>query len=208
MVSVLLLMLATVPTLVSAKNAPTAPTQKIVFLGDSITEGYGNSKSASYPMLLADIFASSHPHIKFVDASVSGSTSASGAKRLKWQLKSAPNYLVIALGANDGLRGIATESIESNLLNMIELAKTKKVKVLLCGMEMPPNYGADYRAKFRQTFQNVAKKTGVAFMPFLLKDVAGKREYNQPDGIHPNERGQKMIAQNVAPFLQKLFGGK
>ena len=134
---------------------------------------------------------------------VSGSTSASGLTRLKWHLKKPTDILVLELGANDGLRGLKLEETKKNLVAIIKMAKDKKVKVLLLGLLMPPNYGKKYTDEFEAMYKNIAKNEKVAFLPFILKDVAGKAEFNMPDGVHPNAKGQEMVAKTVTEFVEK-----
>ncbi|WP_372651379.1 arylesterase [Halobacteriovorax sp.] len=178
---------------------------KILFIGDSLTEGYGISKEKSYPYLLKDLLLSKHDtKVEIINGSVSGSTTASGLSRLKWFLRSKPEVLILALGANDGLRGIELGSSKKNLASIISLAKEKKMKVILAGMQMPPNYGADYTKKFRDMFLELKKEYKITLIPFLLEGVAAKKELNLSDGIHPNELGHKKMAENLLPYFRSL----
>lgn len=178
---------------------------KVLFIGDSLTEGYGISKENSYPELLKKLLLSKHGvKIEVVNGSVSGSTTASGLSRLKWFLRSKPEVLILALGANDGLRGIDLTSSKKNLAKIISLAKEKKMKVILAGMQMPPNYGADYTKKFRDMFTELKKEFDITLIPFLLEGVAAKKELNLSDGIHPNELGHKKMAENLLPYFRSL----
>lgn len=177
----------------------------IVILGDSITEGYGLKKELAYPRLLEELFKKqfSRP-VQILNAGISGSTSSTAIQRLKWFLKNKPDMLIIALGANDGLRGVPVSTLEKNLKGTIELAQENKIKVVLAGMLLPPNYGQAYRTEFENVFKKLSRLPGVTFVPFLLKDVAGDKKRNQEDGIHPNEEGQKIIAQNLYPLISEL----
>lgn len=178
---------------------------KVLFLGDSLTAGYGIDPEKAYPNLVKDILKKDGIEIEVMNASISGSTSASAVSRLKWSLRGKPDVMLLALGANDGLRGIKLHSTKENLKNAIKLAKSKGVKVILAGMQIPPNYGPEYTKEFQRMFPDLKKEEGVTLLPFLLKDVAGQRQYNIDDGIHPNEEGHKIIAKTVAPFIRKAL---
>ena len=181
----------------------------IVVLGDSITEGYGLDKSKAYPQILTDLFHKDKvTAVQFLNAGISGSTSSTALQRLKWFLKSKPDMLILAMGANDGLRGIPTKTLEKNLNDTIELAKTNKLQVVLVGMMMPPNYGEDYRKNFQKVYKDLAKKHSVEFIPFLLNGVAGDKSLNQEDGIHPNEKGQQKIADNLYKDLKPIISSQ
>jgi acyl-CoA thioesterase-1 len=196
-------------------EAPAAPkdtsakpkSRKVLCLGDSLTEGYGVAREAAWPELLqADLKGRGMGDITIVNAGISGSTSASGLSRLKWFLKSPdlPEILILELGANDGLRGIDPKVTAKNLRDVIQLAKSRGIQVLLAGMQMPTNYGPDYTKAFAALYPEIAKDEGVAFIPFFLEGVAGDRSLNQADGIHPNEAGYKTIAKTVAKYLVPL----
>lgn len=177
----------------------------IVALGDSITEGYGLTKEESYPSQLQKKLQLTYPQIKIINAGISGSTTASAESRLKWQLKNKPNILLLALGANDGLRGINTDSLKSNLEKTILLAKANNIYIVLAGMKMPMNYGNDYRKKYEAVFFDLAKKYKIDFIPFLLEGVATVKTLNIEDGIHPNAEGYKKVAEHILPTLQKAI---
>lgn len=183
--------------------APAEPT--ILFLGDSLTEGYGLAQSYSYPSLLEKKLKEKGYKFKIINAGISGSTSASAEGRLKWQLKTKPDVLFLALGANDGLRGLDTQAMYKNLEKTIQMAQKEKVKVILAGMKMPLNYGEDYRHKYEAVFTDLAKKYSVTFVPFLLEGVAASKTLNLPDGVHPNERGYDVIATNLVPVMEKTL---
>ena len=135
---------------------------------------------------------------------VSGSTTASALSRLTWYLRDRPDILLLALGANDGLRGLPTLQIKHNLAETIELSLSKGIRVVLAGMKMPPNYGENYTLKFEKVFHELAKEYGITFIPFLLEGVAGDPKLNLPDGIHPNEPGHQIIAELVYKTIVKL----
>jgi acyl-CoA thioesterase-1 len=143
--------------------------------------------------------------VRVVNAGVSGSTSASAASRLRWQLRSRPDFVVIALGGNDGLRGVDVATTKTNLSTAIDLAQQSGARVLLAGMKLPPNYGPEYTAAFEALFPALAVKHRVALLPFLLEGVAANPELNLPDGIHPNARGTEIVARNVFAALQPLL---
>lgn len=182
-----------------------AETKKLVILGDSLTEGLGVAKSAAFPDLLEKKIKASGKDWTVINAGISGATSASGMSRLKWQLKSKPDLVILALGANDGLRGVDVKSTEKNLSDTIELAQKEKIKVILAGMLLPPNYGAQYSKDFKAIYEHLAKKYSLQKIPFLLEGVAGDPKLNQADGIHPNEKGHKVIAENVFKAIKGLL---
>ena len=177
--------------------------KKIIFLGDSLSEGYGISKEDSFPSIIDREFKKQNLNIEIINAGISGSTTSTAESRLRWLIKTKSAYVFLALGANDGLRGIDLELIQKNLLNTINLAKENNIKIFLAGMQMPPNYGKEYSESFKNIFIEVAKETNTPLLPFLLQDVAGVKDLNQGDGIHPNEEGHKIIARNVLKFLKE-----
>ena len=184
---------------------------KIVVIGDSLTAGYGVEPERAYPVLLESKLQKKGYNVVVINAGISGSTTAGAASRLRWQLKGKFDVLVLALGANDGLRGLEPKRSQMNLGEAIDLALKSKLKVMLAGMKMPQNYGKDYQSRFEKTFRDLADKykaEKVVFMPYLLQDVGGVKELNQPDGIHPNEKGQETMAENILPYIEKLLNGK
>jgi acyl-CoA thioesterase-1 len=144
-------------------------------------------------------------NVKIINAGISGSTSASAESRLKWQLKNKPDILFLALGANDGLRGLDVNAMRANLEKTIVLAQKEKVRVILAGMKIPMNYGTDYRLKYEAVFHDLAKKHKTVFVPFLLEGVATIRTLNTADGIHPNEKGHEIMAKNIYPVVEKAI---
>ncbi|MBF0413442.1 MAG: arylesterase [Desulfamplus sp.] len=178
----------------------------ILFLGDSLTEGFGVEPEESFPTLLEDMLRDKgHNNLKIINAGISGSTTASAVSRLKWHLKMRPDILFLALGANDGLRGLSLKEMEQNLNRTVEMAVVAGMKVILAGMEIPPNYGEKYTQDFRAIFKNIADRHKITLMPYLLKDVGGFYNLNLPDGVHPNADGYKIVAENVLPYiLEKL----
>jgi len=178
----------------------------ILFLGDSITAGLGVELENAYPALIADMFddmitmpEEKGTRVRITNGSISGSTTAGALSRLKWFLRAEPDILVLALGANDGLRGLSTQEMSQNLEKTIVLAQENGIRVILAGMEIPPNYGPAYSKAFREVFAFLADRYDLSFIPFLLKEVAGNPSLNQADGIHPNRAGHKIIAGTVFP---------
>ena len=174
----------------------------MIILGDSLTEGYGVAKDAAFPALLEKKLAEAGKPWTIINAGVSGSTTASGISRMKWVFKTKPQVVLLILGANDGLRGLKVAESEKNLAASIEYAQSQKVKVILGGLYMPPNYGKEYTDDFKKMYQDLAKKYKLTFIPFVLEKVAGDAKYNQADGIHPNETGHKIIADNLFTVLK------
>jgi acyl-CoA thioesterase I len=179
--------------------------RRIVFLGDSLTAGLGLQPAQSYPALLQARLARQGYRYHVVNAGVSGDTSAGGLRRLDWALDGDVAILVVALGANDGLRGLSPADLRKNLAAIVEAGKARGIAVVLAGMEAPPNNGAEYTAAFRRVYAEVAKRYDVPFVPFLLRSVAGDSALNQPDGIHPNERGAAVIADTLWDALEPLL---
>ncbi len=178
-------------------SAPVTPRPRVVFLGDSLTAGLGLAPDQSFPALIGQRLASEGLNFEVVNAGVSGDTSAGGLRRLEWSIEGDVAVLVVALGANDGLRGLPPVELKKNLGAVIERANARGVMVILAGMEAPPNFGADYTREFRSVYTELAQTYRVRFLPFLLEGVAGNASLNQADGIHPNVRGAQMVADLV-----------
>ena len=174
----------------------------IVTLGDSLTEGFGVKKDEAYPHLLQKKLLKKGYDAKVINGGISGSTSASSFSRLKWYIRTDPDIVILALGGNDGLRGLSLVNMKKNLKRTIELAKSEGILVLLAGMQIPLNYGKEYTNAFREVFFELANKHKIPFIPFLLKDVGGISRLNQPDGIHPNSEGHKIISNTVLKYLE------
>ena len=179
----------------------------IVFLGDSLTAGYGVRPEQSYPALIAEKIRAANLPYEVVNAGVSGDTSADGLRRIDWLLQRKVDVLVIALGANDGLRGLPPSSLKANLEAIIEKAKAKnpQMQIVIAGMQMPPNLGADYTMKFQEVFAEVAQKNKAVLIPFLLESVGGHRDLNQADSIHPTAAGQKVVAETIWRGLEAIL---
>ena len=179
---------------------------KLLVLGDSLTAGYGIDKEKSYPSILKKLLIEGgKKDVEVLNGGVSGSTTASGISRLKWFLKAKPDVVLIALGANDGLRGVKVESSKANLIKIIKLAKKNNVKIVLAGMHVPPNYGKEYAKSFHQMYQDIAKQENVPLIPFLLDGVAGDKSLNIYDGIHPNEKGHAKLAKTAYKVIKDLM---
>src|SRR5688572_6675539 len=185
------------------RDSPDRP--KIVVLGDSLTAGLGLAETQSFPSLLQEYADKAGYQFKVVNAGVSGDTSAGGLRRVDWALDGDVRVLVLALGANDGLRGLPVREMKSNLTAIIKRARDRKVEVVLAGMEAPPNYGQEYAAEFRNAYRDIATSERIVFIPFLLDKVAGLSAMNQGDGIHPNERGTRIVADTVWAALRPLL---
>ncbi len=183
---------------------------RIVVLGDSITAGYGLDPQEAYPAVLQKKIDAAGLPYTVSNAGVSGDTTAGGLRRIAWALgQQGADVLVIALGGNDGLRGISPEQTEQNLSGIIDKAREKKpgLKVIVAAMQMPDNMGEDFTAKFKALFPKVAKEKKAELVPFLLEGVGGVESLNQDDRIHPNVEGQKKVAENVWKVLEPLVKG-
>ncbi len=177
--------------------------QTVLFLGDSLTEGYGINPDYAYPSLIAQKMKEAGRKDSIViNGGVSGSTTASGLKRLQWYTKRKPDIMVLALGANDGLRGLKVDQSEKNLKSIIESAQKSGIKVILAGMKMPMNYGNEYRKKFEEIYPKLSKQYKLPLIPFLLENVGGDSKLNLQDGIHPNPEGHKILAETVWKVLK------
>jgi len=188
-----------------------APSPRVVlFLGDSITAGYGLELSQAYPALVQHRINREGLNFKVVNAGQSGDTSAGGLARMDWLLKNKVDVLVLELGGNDGLRGLPVEVIRKNLQAIIDRARKQypQIKIVVAGMKMPPNMGGQYSREFEAMFTALAKKNNAALIPFILEGVGGVRQMNLPDGIHPTASGHEIVAENVwtvlAPVLRSI----
>jgi acyl-CoA thioesterase-1 len=188
-----------------SRPASAAPEPVIVALGDSLTAGFGVLPDEAYPALLEARLRREGYAYRVVNAGVSGDTSAAALRRVDWVLRSKPAIVIVALGANDGLRHQSVTAMRDNLLGIVRRLRAARVTVLLAGMRVPPNYGPEYSRAFTATFSEVARTTGVALAPFLLDGVAGDALLNQPDGIHPTAEGQRRVAVTLWPHLKPLL---
>ncbi len=199
------LLLATCGALFAEEPADANVTVKrIVILGDSITAGYGLDPKEAYPALIQEKITAAGLPYTVANAGVSGDTTAGGLRRVAWAMGQGADVLVIALGGNDGLRGIPPEETKKNLLGIIESARNRnpEIEILVAGMQMPDNMGAEFTARFRAVFPEVAKESGATLVPFLLEGIGGDESLNQPDGIHPTAEGQAKVAANVWEILK------
>ena len=185
----------------STSNRP-----KIIALGDSLTAGFGLAEKESYPYLLQEkLKADGYDH-EVVNAGVSGDTSLGGLERADWVLEQDnAKILVLELGANDMLRGIPVDRMKANLDKIIKKAKAKNLRVLLCGMLAPPTMGESYQRDFTMAFPDLASDNKVEFLPFLLENIALKKELNQGDGIHPNASGEIIMTENIYKALKPML---
>ncbi len=187
----------------------TAPqsTGVVLFLGDSITAGYGLELSQAFPALIQEKIDTKGWRFKAVNAGQSGDTSAGALDRLNWLLKNRVDVLVLELGGNDGLRGLPVEGTQKNLQAIINRTRAKypQAKIIIAGMKVPPNMGQDYAKKFEAVFVDLAKKNKAPLIPFVLEGVGGMRELNLPDGIHPTAKGHQIVAANVWKVLEPVL---
>jgi len=177
---------------------------RIVALGDSLTAGQGLVQSQTYPALLQEHLDRAGYYAEVVNAGVSGDTTAGALRRLDWALDGDVRILIVALGGNDGLRGLPLAQMKTNLGAIIEGAQSRGIAVLVCGMEAPPNFGLSYTAGFRQVFLELTRQYQVSLVPFLLEGVAGNPALNQADGIHPNAEGMAIVARTVWQALHPM----
>ena len=180
----------------------------ILALGDSLTAGFGVDAEENFPSRLQVKIDNAGLAYKVVNAGVSGDTTAGGVRRINWLMKHKPQIVILALGANDGLRGLSTDEMRSNLETMIRISQEHDARVLLAGMKALPNYGEGYIIKFESVYPELAKKYDLVYLRFLLEGVAGVREYTRPDGLHPTGSGYKIIADLVWQHLQPMLKKK
>ncbi len=189
-------------------SKPTDDRPKVVILGDSLTAGLGLPVDEAYPTLLQHRIDEAGLRYEVLNAGVSGDTSAGGLSRLDWALQGDVRVLIVALGGNDGLRGLPPAELKRNLADIITRAQERHIKVILAGMEAPPNYGRDYIVEFHKVYPALAQQYHVAFVPFLLQNVAGIERLNQRDGIHPTAEGARIVADNVWSVLRPLLAAQ
>jgi acyl-CoA thioesterase-1 len=180
---------------------------RIVALGDSLTAGYGVAPDQAFPARLQAQLKSRGIEAEVVNAGVSGDTTAGGLARLDWALANKPEIVILELGANDALRGLDPATVRANLEAMIKKIQASGAKLLLTGMLAPPNLGEEYQQEFNRIYPELAQAHNVPLYPFILDGVALDPQFNQPDGLHPNERGVAIIVDHLAPFVTRLIGG-
>lgn len=181
---------------------------RVVFLGDSLTAGLGLEQAEAYPTLIQQKIDGAGLPYEVVNAGVSGDTSAGGLSRLDWALEGDVKVMVVALGGNDGLRGLPAAELKKNLTTIIERAQAKQITVILAGMEAPPNFGRDYITAFRDIYPALAEQYKLPLIPFLLQNVAGIERLNQRDGIHPTAEGARIVADTVWSVLRPTLKGQ
>jgi len=177
----------------------------VVALGDSLTAGLGVAADEAFPARLQARLRHEGYAYRVVNAGVSGDTTAGGLRRVDWVLRANPEIVIVALGANDGLRGQSPQAMRANLEAIVARLQASGARVLLAGMRLPPNYGAEFTKEFEAVFPAVARRAKIALVPFLLDGVAADPRLNQPDGIHPTAAGHQMIADHVWPYLRALL---
>jgi acyl-CoA thioesterase-1 len=191
----------------AAETATPDPVKTIVFYGNSLTAGYGLDVSEAFPAIIQRKLDSLKLPYKVVNAGLSGETTAGGKSRIEWILRQPVDIFVLELGGNDGLRGIPVTATNNNLQAIIDSVKTKypAAKIMLAGMQVPPNMGKKYANDFRAVYKELAEKNNALLVPFLLEGVGGVQELNQPDGIHPTAQGHKIVAENVWAVLKGML---
>ena len=194
-------------TLAACANAGTRE-PLVIFLGDSLTAGYELPVELAFPALVQKLSGDKGRPIRVVNAGVSGDTTSGGLDRLSWLLEQKPELLVVGLGVNDAFRGQPVERIEQNLRAIVKRAKAAGARVLLLGMRVPTNYGPEYTEAFAAIFPRVAKSEKVTLMPFLLDGVGGHPDLNLDDGIHPNQEGHQLIAENLIVYVELALKAK
>jgi len=187
------------------RGAPEASRPRIVALGDSLTSGRGIGSALAFPALLQQRLDDAGLEYQMVNAGVSGDTSAGAVRRLERALDGNVRVLIVALGANDGLRGVPVARLTENLSHIIEAAQARDIPVLLCGMEALPIHGWDYSVAFHNAYRDLAARYQVTLVPFILMNVIGNPQLMQPDRAHPNAEGARRIADNIWPYLKALL---
>lgn len=190
----------------AAPAAPVADNEPlVVFLGDSLTAGYGLGAEQAYPLLVEKRLEQQGIALRVINAGVSGDTTAGGLSRLDWLLSQKPDVVVVGLGGNDGLRGLPLEQADRNLREIVRRSKAAGAQVLLLGMQIPPNYGPEYAQGFADMYPRISKEMDVPLVPFLLEGVGGVADLNQADGIHPTAEGQEKVAEVVTPYVAEVL---
>lgn len=178
---------------------------QVICIGDSLTEGYSLKPEHAYPALVQERLKKINSASVVTNAGISGATSQIALSQVKKFVLQKPDLIILALGANDGLRGLPAAALKKNLEQAIQEVKKNKIPLLLVGMMIPPNYGPAYTQEFKTAFAHLAKKYQIPLMPFLLEGVAGQPQLNLPDQIHPNEKGHQIIAKNIWPYIKKAL---
>ena len=201
-----LMLLAPVTAFAQATAAQEGKPVKMVVLGDSLSAGLGLSAPAAFPARLQKALQTKGIAVDMINAGVSGDTSSGGRDRLDWSVPEGTEAVIVELGANDALRGVDPKVTRSALTDILTRLKARKIAVLLCGMYAPPNYGADYAARFNAIYPDIAREFGVSLYPFFLEGVATEARLNQPDGLHPTAEGIDVIVKNILPAVEAFLG--
>lgn len=199
------------PTETETEALATTSSKTILFFGDSITAGLGlDDTNDAFPGVIQSKIDSLGLNYEVVNSGLSGETSAGGKSRIDWILNQDIDIFVLELGANDGLRGLPITETKANLQAIIDAVKAKSpsTKIVLAGMQLPPNMGQEYTTQFKAVFSELASENNIAFIPFILKDVGGVKELNQNDGIHPTVAGHKIVAENVWEVLGPVLNSE
>jgi acyl-CoA thioesterase I len=189
----------------AAISAPAKRAITLVALGDSLTAGYGLPASAAFPVVLERELRARGHNVTIINAGVSGDTASGGSARLDWSVGEGVDGVIVELGANDALRGVDTAVTKAALTAILDRLAARKIPVMLSGMQAPPNYGADYAARFNAIHPELAGQRGLLLDPFFLDGVAGLRELNQPDGIHPTAEGVNVIVRRILPLVERFI---
>jgi acyl-CoA thioesterase-1 len=192
--------------LAQGAGAVAAKPIKMVVLGDSLSAGYGLPAAAAFPVRLQKALEAKGIKVDMINAGVSGDTSSGGRDRLDWSVPEGTEAVILELGANDALRGIDPAVTRAALTDILTRLKARKIAVLLCGMVAPPNYGADYAARFNAIYPELSKSFGVPLYPFFLDGVAGETRLNQADGMHPTAEGVDIVVKNILPTVEAFLG--
>jgi len=194
-------------TAVEEEDPASENSKTILFFGDSITAGYGLETEEAFPYLIQQKLDSLGYNYTAINAGISGETTAGGLNRIDWVFKQNVEIFILELGANDGLRGVPLTETRSNLKKMLNFVQEKnpETKIILAGMQIPPNLGNEYTAEFRTMYSNLAEEEGVHLIPFILEGVAGNPDLNQPDGIHPTAAAQPILVENIWTVLEPLL---
>jgi acyl-CoA thioesterase-1 len=204
-IAVLMLALMTIATTPSSQAQPAAKPVKLVVLGDSLSAGLGLPAQEAFPAKLQKALQAKGIDVDMINAGVSGDTSSGGRDRLDWSVAEGTEGVIVELGANDALRGIDPDLTRSALTDIVAKLKARKIPVMLCGMMAPPNYGADYAARFNSIYPDLAKQFDVPLYPFFLDGVAADAKLNQADGIHPTAAGVDIIVNNMMPTVEAFL---
>jgi acyl-CoA thioesterase-1 len=193
-------------TTAARAQVPQGAEIRLLMLGDSITAGYGLARSEGPPARIQALLRERGRNVRVIDAGVSGDTTAGGRARIEWALADRPHAAIVALGGNDGLRGLAPAQMRQNLVAILDALARRGVPTLLAGMLSPPNLGADYGRDFAGVFETLSReRPDLVYYPFLLDGVAGEPALNQPDRIHPTAQGADLIARRMLPFIETLL---